>query len=100
MSYLVVHDTNRSEALRPQLNVPRNFCRYLRGELRGQGGVDHDVAVGVIVAVHFARAGKRKRLDRDIGLVEDVDGVRVRRIGEEGGAEWVEDASGRVVSRA
>lgn len=100
MSYLVVHDTNRSEALRPQLNVPRNFRRYLRGELRGQGGVDHDVAVGIIVAVHFARTGKRKGFDRDISLVEDVDSVRVRRIGEKGGAERVENASERVVSRA
>jgi hypothetical protein len=71
----------------------------LRSELRGQDGVHGDVASGVVVAVHFARTGKRKRLNGDIGLVEDADGVCVRRVGEEGGTEWVEYASGRVVSR-
>jgi hypothetical protein len=100
VSYLVIHDTNRSEALIPQLDIPRNFCRYLRGKLRGQGGVYGDVAGGVVVAVHLARTSKRKGLDGDTGLVEDVDGLAVCGIGEKGGAEWVEEASEKVVSRA
>jgi hypothetical protein len=99
VSYLVIYNTDRSEALIPQLNVSRNFCGYLRSELRGQNGVHGDVAGGVVVAEHLARTGKRKRLNRDIGLVEDADGVCVRRVGEEGGAEWVEISSVRVVSR-
>lgn len=67
--YPVVESTGGSEALIPQYNVSRDLCSDRGGELRAQGRVGQDVAACKVVDVLAARAGKRKGLNGNIGLV-------------------------------
>jgi hypothetical protein len=94
--YLVICGTNIREALIPQLNVTWDLRGYGSEELRRRRRIDIDRPSREVVAKHLSRAGERKRLNRNIGLVQQLERLGVGGVGEESGAERVEDSSDRV----
>jgi hypothetical protein len=67
--------------------------------LRRRRRSDVDRPSRVIVPKHLPCAGERKRLNRNIGLVQQLQGLGIGGVREESGAKRMEDASEWVVSR-